>query len=451
MAQANSTRLRVAIIGAGLGGLLLALFLEKNTPDVAVDIYESTAELSEIGAGIGFWPRMWEILAELGLEDELLEIAGTRDRTALKLRYMKADEPAAVEFYQLPAALFTFHRSDLQRTLAKHLRTADKIHFSKRLVRYDASTDADGPITLHFKDGSSAECNVLVGSDGIRSAVRGTMYNALADEAEHQGDGEGGSRMRGMIDPLWSRETAYRSLIETRRLTELGFAYAHLPLILFGKSKHVISYPISRGELVNVAAFVSHPERMEGERDDRPWVSRVASDEVFDAFVGWDPSVRLLLESMEDPLRWSIHECRELPTYVCGRVALIGDAAHAMRPHQGAGAGQAMEDGYILATILAHPGVTLTNVARVLEVYDRIRRPAAQEVQRRSRANGMLYELCAGGWEGVSKDQSRAGGFPQEVLGELGRRIEREMDWMLSGSVKVGREEAVEMVRRALE
>ena len=87
----------------------------------------------------------------------------------------------------------------------------------------------------------------------------------------------------------------------------------------------------------------------------------------------------------------------------------------------------------------------------MLEVYDRIRRPAAQEVQRRSRANGMLYELCAGGWKGVSEDESRAGGFSQEVLGKLGRRIAREMDWMLSRSVKVDREKAVEMVRRALE
>lgn len=65
--------------GAGIGGLLLVLSLQKDAPDVVVNIYESTAELVEVGAGIGFWPRMWEMLTYLGLEDDLLKISGSQD------------------------------------------------------------------------------------------------------------------------------------------------------------------------------------------------------------------------------------------------------------------------------------------------------------------------------------------------------------------------------------
>lgn len=65
--------------GAGLGGLLLALFLQKYSTDIEVDIYESAAKLTELGAGIGVWPRVMEVIKYLGLEDDLHNIAGTRD------------------------------------------------------------------------------------------------------------------------------------------------------------------------------------------------------------------------------------------------------------------------------------------------------------------------------------------------------------------------------------
>ncbi|KAI0349381.1 FAD/NAD-P-binding domain-containing protein [Trametes cingulata] len=445
----SDKRFRVAIIGAGLGGLLLALSMQKNAPDVEVTLYESTSALTEVGAGIGFWPRMWEILADLGLEADLLQITGARDGAALPMRYRKADQSKAVDFYQLSPVLFTFHRSDLQRLLAKHLHAA-QICFSKRLVRYDVPDTNCGPTILHFKDGTSAVCDLLIGSDGVRSAVRRTMYEDLADEARRSGAITRAQRLRKMADPAWSREIAYRGLVPTSKLEKQGFTDTDVPVIFYGKNKHALSYPICRGKIVNVVAFVSYPNHREDVEYDGPWVSPATSEEAAKEFEGWDPNVRLLLGSMENPLRWAIHECHYLPTYVRGRVALIGDAAHAMRPHQGAGAGQALEDGFILATILAQPSVTLESLPHALRVYDAIRRPAAQEVQRRSEANGRLYQLNAKGWENVTEEESRMGGFSPEALVEVGKQVERQMSWTLGGSVMVDRDRAVAMLRREL-
>ena len=93
------------------------------------------------------------------------------------------------------------------------------MHFSKRLASYVEPKDASEPVVLHFKDGTEATCDLLVGSDGIRSAVRRTMFTLLADEAEGA-DSEQAAAMRSMIDPEWSGIVAYRGLAPTATLDE---------------------------------------------------------------------------------------------------------------------------------------------------------------------------------------------------------------------------------------
>ena len=90
-----------------------------------------------------------------------------------------------------------------------------------------------------------------------------------------------------------------------------------------------------------------------------------------------------------------------------------------MLPHQGAGAGQAFEDGLVLATILSYPAVTLANLPATLAIYYDVRRPYSQGVQQGSARNGDNYHLCCAGWELVSVEDSRAGRYPRELLGRL--------------------------------
>lgn len=125
----------------------------------------------------------------------------------------------------------TFHRADLQRLLAKNLH-AGHIHFGKRLSRYDAPNAGTGPIVLQFTDGTCADCDILVGADGIRSAVRWSMYEEFADKAGRNGESEEARRLRAMADPVWSREISYRGLVPTQKLTDLGFKDADLAVIV---------------------------------------------------------------------------------------------------------------------------------------------------------------------------------------------------------------------------
>lgn len=92
----------------------------------------------------------------------------------------------------------------------------------------------------------------------------------------------------------------------------------------------------------------------------------------------------------------------------------------------------------------------MKNLNQVLKVYDTLRRPAAQDIQRRSELNGTLYQLRSTGWEDVTEEQSQAGGFSHEKLADMGRQVERQMEWVLEGSVMEERRTAVEAVERKL-
>ncbi|PIL34424.1 hypothetical protein GSI_03199 [Ganoderma sinense ZZ0214-1] len=434
--ESNQPSLRVAIIGGGMGGLVLAMCLKKYAPDVDFDIYESAAELTEIGAGIGMTPRIWWIMKELGLEDELLTIAGSKDRDGFPLQHRKGDEEQGVHI-AYTERIYTFHRSIMQQLLAKHLDAGDKIHFSKRLKSY-SETSATEPITLTFKDGTTATCDLVVGSDGIRSAVRRTMFNELADDAEKHGDGEKATRLRDMIEPVYTGQIAYRGVVPTSALSDEIVQYAKAPLL------DMMFYPVSGGKLVNALAVKYTPGH--GRTYDGPWVKPTTAGDVVKLFEGWETNALTLFKAVTEPLCWAIHTVPDLPTYVKGRVALIGDAAHAQLPHQGAGVGQASEDGYILATILAHPSVTLNNLPAALAVYDDVQRPFSQSVLHGSDRNGMNFQLRRAGWENVSAEDSKAGRYAPELLAAVGEEVIKQVKWAYETNIEDDRARVVERV-----
>ena len=165
----------------------------------------------------------------------------------------KADEAEPIDFFKLPPTrmsiglvlsfscddyadnfieVYTFHRSVLQKLLARHLDTSIPIHFSKRLASYTEPSEPSDSLVLQFRDGTSATCDVLIGSDGIKSAVRRSMFNAFADDARLRGNEEESLRLRSMTDPVWSGQTAYRGLIPTAALKTLGCEDVSHPLFV---------------------------------------------------------------------------------------------------------------------------------------------------------------------------------------------------------------------------
>jgi salicylate hydroxylase len=124
---------------------------------------------------------------------------------------------------------------------------------------------------------------------------------------------------------------------------------------------------------------------------DGPWVTEVPASQIAERFADWEPDITNLLHIPKAASRWAVHVVAPLPTFAMNRVCLIGDAAHAMTPHQGLGGCQGIEDAYILARLLEHSKTTGSALPKVLKVYDSIRRPASQTIARQSLVNGLTY------------------------------------------------------------
>ncbi|KAF9077898.1 salicylate hydroxylase [Rhodocollybia butyracea] len=375
MASTLPRKFRIAIVGGGLGGLACALAL-KNCPRIELDLYEQTTQITEIGAGVAVWPRTWDILKTLGLESDLSvllkEPPSNTQKVAFEMRL--SDRPEGFTFRKIFTrdGGFCFHRSDLQNSLLRNIPDSCRIHLSHRLERCEEEHDW---VKLIFDNGYSTSVDMVIGADGIKSVVR--QYVSKSGEL------------------VFTGSRAFRGLIPRERLERLCPGHRALvnPIMYNGKSKHIVVYPINGGSLVNVVAFVSNPED-EGKEIPGLDVRQATTEEMLDAFSGWEPEAVKLLSTIENPSCWPIRDLRPLQTYASRRILLLGDAAHCMVPHLGAGAGQAIEDGYILRQLFDRlvPRDS-EGLLRLIQVYDNIRRPFANLLQQKSRKQGYYNEL----------------------------------------------------------
>lgn len=404
------SKFRVAICGGGIGGLCLAVALSRY-PDIQVDVYEAAERFKEIGAGVMIWSRTWEILTLLGMASDFSQIAHATPDGSLGVGfdYRKSDQPEGSQFYlfESPYGCIRFHRAQFLDVLVKHL-PEDVAHFRKRLLSYSQEA-SDGHLDLQFQDGSTVTCDLLVGCDGIKSGVRRQMLKEKAQAGQ--------ADLLRLIEPVWTGTIAYRGLIPVHRLIRADgqeHRTIQTPMMYCGKSKHVVSYSISRGSVVNVVALVSHPEQ-EGAPYEGPWVTDCSAQELHECYAGWEPEVVDLIKCIENPTRWAIHHLRPLPFYTTDRVVLLGDAAHAMSPHQGAGAGQAIEDAFVLARVLGDPVTTMSTLRHAISAYEYVRLPQANRVLLGSHISGMMYEFD---------------GPAQVDLQRLGPMIGAQWDWL---------------------
>ncbi|TFK53608.1 FAD/NAD-P-binding domain-containing protein [Heliocybe sulcata] len=412
-------KLRVAVCGGGIGGLCLAVALSRD-PSIEVSVYEAAQRFSEIGAGVMIWAKTWRILEIMGLAEQFAKVAHAPPDGSIGVGfdYRRSDQPEeGIRFLlaEMPYGCIRFHRADFLDVFINNLPQGIA-HFNKRLSHYIRSTSDPG-ITLHFADGATAACDLLIGCDGIKSTVRGQMYREEVERVKAE-DGDWRS-LAECIEPVWSGTVTYRGLIPAGRLPAGHRAWT-APMMYCGKSKfdilqHVVSYSISQGSIVNVVTFASKPER-EGTPYEGPWVTECSQQELLDCYADWEPEVVELLQHIEKPTRWGIHHLRPLPFYVTGAVALLGDAAHAMTPHLGAGAGQAIEDAFLLYALLTHPHVHRSSIDVALRAYEHARLQTATKVLKGSWDAALLYEFNNPEY---GDDYSR-----------LAEVIRRQWDWM---------------------
>jgi len=189
------------------------------------------------------------------------------------------------------------------------------------------------------------------------------------------------------------------------------------------RRQHVVSYPVSHGGFINWIGFKTRPE-MEGTLYEGKSAEEAPKEEILELFDGWEKEVQDMTQCVEKPTRWVINMISGLPFSVRGRVALLGDAVHAMETHLGAGAGQSIEDAYILGRLLAHPLTTLERVHDVLRIYQSVRLSFANTIFERARETGRMCEFnWPGEYDGSDCHDER------EQLEQLGKSIYRNWQW----------------------
>lgn len=424
-------RLRVAIVGAGVSGLVLAVALQSD-PSLEIAVYEGRAAVEDIGAGIGCFGKSVQVIRALGLEEDLAAIATChpRDFQRLTFRVRKADEVPGWDFATRQFGRGqTFHRTQFLKMFRDRLGPNVTIHLGKRVGSY-ADIDGDG-VTLNFADGTAATCDVLVGCDGIHSAVRRTMFTEAG--------------LYTVIDPVWSGNLVYRSLFPLSMLRDVHGEHHPLedgPVAYCGANKNIIAYPVNQGKMVNLVVYATSDPSTRGSKwFERMWVADAPAELVLQQFSGWERDVQSILKCAADlkMTRWAVHEVKPLPFFSQGRVVLAGDGAHAMQSHSGSGANQSIEDAYLLGQLLRRPDVNAQNVGRVLAVYDQLRRPYAQRVAESSAEAGEMLQLL-GKYSNLSRDGLRA----------MGHRLATYDEWHKDGDLDADIVEAMKLADEAL-
>lgn len=345
---------RIAIVGAGVGGLTLWLALRQR--GLSPEIYEQAPELAEIGAAVALSANGTRELGRLGVLDRI--VAASTEPAELIYRDGRTGERIAAHAVRLGGAYRArfgapycgIHRADLQRALGAGV-DRERLHLGRRLV--DLS-EHSGRATLSFADGGIVEADAVIAADGVRSVVRRFVA------------GDDGL--------LYSRTSGFRGIIPVAKLPNLPDPQA----IQFwmGPSAHLLHYAIGTdGGHVNFLAVVegphdwAHPEKGLAPSNDA---------EALALFQGWHPAVTEMIAAASHEVRWGLFLARPLRRWRRGRVVLLGDAAHAMLPHHGQGANVTIEDAVTLAELIAADPRDLDGVFTAYEIQRRSRTRAIQ-------------------------------------------------------------------------
>src|SRR5438094_1273337 len=348
--------LRIAVIGGGIGGLTAALSLRQA--GFEADIYEQAPALTHIGGGINMGPNAARVLIRLGLGEAFLR-EGVRPRSTHQRRWddgrtlQRAPlNPQCEELYGAPH--ITIHRADLLAVISS-VFPAERIHLGHRFV---GLADCGDHVEAWFDNGARIAPDILVGADGIHSAVRAVLF------------GEEAPQFAGCV--------AYRGLVPVERIADLNLELGSQSWV--GPGAHLVHYFVSRGRLLN---FVGWTEHDEWNRED--WTDRATVARALAAFEGWHEQVRTIIAAAETCFIWALFDRDPLPRWSVGRATLLGDACHPMYPFMGQGAAQAIEDGAAFTACLVADGAG--DPAKTLQRYEELRRPRVIHLQELSRAN----------------------------------------------------------------
>ncbi|KAI0007453.1 hypothetical protein F4779DRAFT_629107 [Xylariaceae sp. FL0662B] len=365
----------IAILGAGIGGLALAIGLIKR--NVPVTIYESADRFSMVGAGIGLGPnslraidlidpRFREQYEKAKTENEkpefehsIFDALYAEDGFGEKRGWTRG--LVGAPYFRRSSA----HRKDLL-TIMESFIPKETVKFRKRAE----SIEVEDKVIIRFQDGEVVKVDAAIGCDGVKGMTRQVVLGDIAPEE---------------VSPTFCGMYIYRGIIPMDKAKEILGTHAGDAKWFMAQGKGLAIYPISKGKEENFVFFIADP---------KPWThgdNRIpcTKEEMLKDLEGFDPRLLRLLD-YASPFRWPTWHHPKTTTFFKGHICLLGDVAHASSPHQAAGAGQGLEDAVILSHLLS-----LVKSPEQLEiafkVYDAIRRPRAQKVVSTSFEAGVLY------------------------------------------------------------
>jgi salicylate hydroxylase len=353
--------MHILIAGGGIGGLTAALCLKQAGHSVTV--LEQAEAFGEVGAGLQLSPNAMKVYRKLGLEDALVERGFTPEAAEIRLgesgqrlfAFPLADEAEN----RWGAPYLHIHRADLIDVLREAALDQPDITLRTGAMVESYSQDQD-TVAVSLVDGGEEQGDLLIGADGIHSAIR--------------------TQMLGADKPQFTGNVAWRGTVPIEALGE------HAPdpnaTIWLGRGKHVVTYRLRQGTLANFVGVVEHSKFR-----NESWSEEGAKAEAMADFEGWHPIVTTMIEAAPRLFRWGLFGRPTLPKWSNGRVVLLGDACHPMLPFMAQGAAQAIEDAYMLGVLLREP----IDIEAALHDYEVARKPRASRVQAVSKSNATLF------------------------------------------------------------
>ncbi|XQU70935.1 hypothetical protein OJJOAM_003724 [Cupriavidus sp. H18C1] len=349
---------RIAVIGAGLGGTAAAALLQREGFNVR--LYEQAPAFSRLGAGIHVGPNVMKIMRRIGIEDGLNAMGCHPDywySRDWKTGEVIAQIPLgdyAVSHYG--ATYLTVHRGDFHALLTDAVAPGTLL-FDKKLTQVE---DLGDVVRLSFADGTVEEADIVIGADGVNSKIRETLL--------------------GAEPPKYTGYIAHRAVFPISRVK--GFTHDRCTK-WWSDDRHMMVY-FDTGKLDEIYYVTGVPEPTWDMS--KSWLPS-SIDEMRAAFDGWHQGVQSLIEGTVEVTKWPLLERDPLPLWSRGRLVLLGDACHPMKPHMA----QGCRDG------------------------DRGRRDA-DALLRRSRARRLRHDLCVVRGEPRRARQQGATGLAREHL-----------------------------------
>ncbi|SKA34040.1 6-hydroxynicotinate 3-monooxygenase [Enhydrobacter aerosaccus] len=353
----SASRLDIAVIGAGMGGLATAAALRKAGHEVTV--YEQARRFTRLGAGIQIGCNAMHVLRGLGLETALRAETfyprswNNRDAATGEVLFDMMFGPEAEAQYGAPYLLA--HRGDLHAALASAVPN-EIVRLEHRLVGLEPQ--GDGRVRLAFENDTVATADAVIGADGVHSVVRSALF--------------------GEDEPRFTGRIAYRTVYPAARLD--GYPISNCTK-WWGPDRHIVIYPVKpdRSEIYFVTSQPEPGFEIES------WSTTGDVKVLRAAFDGFHPEVQRVLAAAPEVHKRPLVDRDPLPQWVDGPVALLGDACHPMTPYMAQGAAMAIEDAAILSRCLA--GTDRDAVERALRRYQQTRQERTARVQLTSRQN----------------------------------------------------------------